>query len=45
MDRIVQKYGSARLFFFLPEMSYEQAVKLIDYAEKNWKDIPGSFFS
>ncbi len=45
MDRIVQKYGSARLFFFLPEMSYEQAVRLIDYAEKNWKDIPGSFFS
>ena len=43
MDRVVQKYGSSSLFFFLPEMSYEQAVKLIDYAEKNWSDVRGTF--
>ena len=43
MERIVKRYGSARLFFFLPEMSYEQAVTLIEYAEKNWSDVEGSF--
>ena len=43
MDRIVQKYGSHSVFFFLPEMSFEQAKTLIDYAEKNWSDIPGTF--
>ena len=43
MDRVVKKYGSARLFFFLPEMSLEDAEKLIAYAEENWKDVPGSF--
>ena len=44
MDRIVQKYGSARLFFYLPEMPLEWAQKLLDYAEKNWRDVPGTFF-
>ena len=43
MDRIVQKYGSHSVFFFLPEMSYEQGKALIEYAEKNWSDIPGTF--
>ena len=43
MERIVKRYGSARLFFFLPEMSYEQAVTLIECAEKNWSDVEGSF--
>ena len=42
MDRMVRKYGSSRLFFFLPEMSYEQAVRLIDYAEENWRDVHGT---
>ncbi len=42
MDRIVQKYGSHSVFFFLPEMSYEEAMKLMDYADKNWCDIPGT---
>ena len=45
MDRIVKKYGSARLFFFLPEMSLPEAEKILSYAEENWKDIPGSFFT
>ena len=33
---------SSSVFFFLPEMSLEQAEKLIDYAEKNWSDIKGT---
>ena len=45
MDLMVQKYGSARLFFYLPEMSLKEAEKLIDYAEKNWRDVPGTFFA
>ena len=44
MDRIVQKYGSARLFFFLPEMSLAEAEKLIAYAEEHWRDVPGTYF-
>jgi len=28
----------------LPEMSMEQAEKLLAYAEENWSDIKGSFF-
>ncbi len=43
MDRIVRKYGSHSVFFFLPEMSYDEGMKLLDYAEKNWKDIRGTF--
>lgn len=43
VDRMVKKYGSSSLFFHFPEMSYEQAEYLMDYAEKNWKDIPGTF--
>jgi len=45
MDRIVQKYGSHSVFFFLPEMSYEQGTRLIRYADEHWSDIKGSFFS
>lgn len=41
MERIVKRYGSSSVFFFLPEMSYEQAVMILDYAEKNWCDIQG----
>ena len=44
MDRIVKRYGSHSVFFFLPEMSYEQGTRLIRYAEENWSDIKGSFF-
>jgi len=43
MDRIVKKYGSHSVFFFLPEMSWEQGTALIDYAEKHWCDIRGTF--
>lgn len=42
-DRIVKKYGSHSLFFLFPEMSMEQAEYLLDYAEKNWSDVKGSF--
>ena len=43
MDRIVQKYGSHSVYFFLPEMSYDEGMTLLDYAEKHWRDIPGTF--
>ena len=43
VDRIVQKYGSHSLYLMFPEMSLEQAQRLIDYAEKNWSDIRGTF--
>lgn len=42
-DRIVKKYGSHSLFLFFPEMSIEQANILLEYAEKNWSDIKGTF--
>ena len=43
VDRIVNKYGSHSLFLLFPEMSMEQAVYLLDYAEKNWSDVKGTF--
>ena len=43
MDRIVRKYGSHSVFFFLPEMSYDEGMKILDYAEKHWRDVPGTF--
>lgn len=43
VDRIVQKYGSHSLFLLFPEMSMEQAEYLLDYADKNWSDIKGTF--
>lgn len=43
VDRIVKKYGSHSLFLLFPEMSMEQAVFLLDYAEKNWSDVQGTF--
>lgn len=43
VDRIVKKYGSHSLFLLFPEMSMEQAVYLLDYADKNWSDIKGTF--
>ena len=41
--RIVQKYGSHSLFLMFPEMSMEQAVSLLEYADKNWSDVEGTF--
>jgi 5-methyltetrahydrofolate--homocysteine methyltransferase len=43
-DRIVKKFGSHSLYLHFPEMSYEQDQYLLDYAEKNWSDVKGSFF-
>lgn len=43
VDRIVKKYGSHSLFLLFPEMSMEQAAYLLDYADKNWSDVKGSF--
>ena len=43
VDRIVKKYGSHSLFLLFPEMSMEQAVYLLDYADKNWSDVKGAF--
>lgn len=43
VDRIVKKYGSYSLFLLFPEMSMEQAVYLLDYADKNWSDVKGTF--
>lgn len=42
-ERLVKKYGSDRIFFFFPEMSLEQAEKLIAYADANWSDVKGTF--
>ena len=36
MDRIVDKYGK-NIFFFLPEMSFEQAQRVLDFSEKHWE--------
>lgn len=43
VDRIVQKYGSHSLFLMFPEMSMEQAEKLLAYADENWSDVKGTF--
>lgn len=43
VDRIVKKYGSHSLFLLFPEMSMEQAEYLLDYADKNWSDVKGTF--
>ncbi|MDD3340107.1 MAG: uroporphyrinogen decarboxylase family protein [Lachnospiraceae bacterium] len=43
VDRVVQKYGSHSLFLFFPEMSLEQANKLIAYANEHWSDVKGTF--
>ena len=42
-ERLVMKYGSHSIFFFFPEMSLEQANKLISYADEHWSDIKGWF--
>lgn len=43
VDRLVKRYGSHSLFLFFPEMSYEQAQRLIAYADENWSDIEGTY--
>lgn len=43
VDRIVNKYGSHSLFLLFPEMSMEQAAYLLDYADRNWSGVKGTF--
>lgn len=43
VDRIVNKYGSHSLFLLFPEMSMEQAAYILDYADRNWSDVKGTF--
>ena len=43
VDRIVNKYGSHSLFLLFPDMSMEQAAYLLDYADRNWSDVKGTF--
>ncbi|MDO4522959.1 MAG: trimethylamine corrinoid protein 2 [Eubacteriales bacterium] len=43
VDRLVQKYGSHSMFLMFPEMSLEEAVYLLDYADRNWSDVKGTF--
>ena len=42
-DRIVKKYGSKGLYLFFNDMPLEWAEELMDYAEKNWCDVKGTF--
>ena len=43
VDRIVQKYGSHSLYLMFPEMSMDQATRLIQYADEHWSDVKGTF--
>lgn len=45
VDRIVAKYGSHSLFLLFPEMSREQAERLMEHADAYWSDVKGSFQS
>ena len=42
-ERIVKKYGSKGLFLYFDDMPIDQAHVLMDYAEKNWSDVQGTF--
>ena len=43
IDRLVARYGSNALFLYFPPMSMENAEKIMNHAEKHWKDVEGSF--
>ena len=43
VDRVVQKYGSHSLYLMFPEMSMDQANRLIQYADEHWSDVKGTF--
>ena len=43
VDRVVQKYGSHSLYLMFPEMSMEQAERLLAYADAHWSDVKGTF--
>lgn len=41
VDRVVRRYGSRGLFFHFPELSMEQAKRLLDHADRRWHDVEG----
>jgi len=43
VDRIVKRYGSHSLFLMFPDMALGDAEKLLTFADKNWRDIDGTF--
>ena len=43
VDRRVNKNAPHSLFLLFPEMSMEQAAYLLDYADRNWSDVKGTF--
>lgn len=43
VDRIVARYGSHSLFLMFPEMSMEQANRLIEHADQCWSNVEGTF--
>jgi hypothetical protein len=43
VDRIVARYGSHCLFLMFPEMSLDEANRLLEHADKYWSDVEGTF--
>lgn len=43
VDKLVKRYGSNAMFLFFPNMPKVDADKLLDFAEKNWSDVEGSY--
>lgn len=43
LDKLIARYGTNALFLYFNPMPIEQAKKLMEYAEKNWCDIEGSY--
>ncbi len=42
LDHLVARYGSNALFLYFSPMSRENADRLLNHAEKNWRDVEGS---
>ena len=42
IDKLIARYGSNAVFFYFPPMSMESAEKILEHAEKHWKDIEGN---
>ena len=43
LDKLIARYGTNALFLYFNPMPMDQAKMLMDYAEKHWCDIEGSF--
>lgn len=43
LDNLIARYGTNALFLYFNPMSMEEAKKIMDYAEKHWCDIEGSY--